>query len=44
MVLGAVMADAAMVDAALEMDACGREQDADGRRARIWDVCMIVLS
>ena len=30
---GAVMADAAMLDAALEMDAWGREQDADGRRA-----------
>ena len=32
-VFGAVMADAAMLDAALEMDAWGREQDADGRRA-----------
>ena len=31
-VFGAVMADAAMLDAALEMDAWGREQDADGRR------------
>ena len=32
-VFGAAMADAAMLDAALEMDAWGREQDADGRRA-----------
>ena len=43
MVLGAVMADAAMLDAALEMDAWGREQDADGRRAWIWGVCMVYL-
>ena len=31
-VFGAVMADAAMLDAALEMDAWGRVQDEDGRR------------
>ena len=32
-VFGAVMADAAMLDAALEMDAWGRVRDGDGRRA-----------
>ena len=31
-VFGAVMADAAMLDAALEMDVWGRVQDEDGRR------------
>ena len=32
-VFGAVMADAAMLDTALEMDAWGRVRDGDGRRA-----------
>ena len=32
-VFGAVMADAAMLDAALEVDAWGRARDGDGRRA-----------
>ena len=32
-VFGAVMADAAMLDTALEMDALGRVRDGDGRRA-----------